>query len=85
MAIKCKYTICDKLFEEELTPLKAIRKHCLDCSGGSAHEVRMCEIKTCPLWNFRFGKGINSRTLSAEQKSASIERMKHAREALTVN
>jgi len=38
---------------KELTPLKAIRAKCLDCSGGSAQEVRKCPVKTCPLWPFR--------------------------------
>ena len=27
----------------KLTPMKAIRKKCLECSGGSAKEVRECK------------------------------------------
>lgn len=38
-----------------LTPLKAIRKHCLECSGGSWNEVKLCVIPTCPLYRYRFG------------------------------
>jgi hypothetical protein len=38
-----------------LTPAKAIKLHCLDCSGGSMGERRNCHIKTCPLWPFRCG------------------------------
>jgi NAD-dependent dihydropyrimidine dehydrogenase PreA subunit len=37
------------------SPLKAIRKHCLECSGGSPQEVRLCPVETCPLYGFRFG------------------------------
>ncbi len=39
-----------------LTPLKAIRANCLDCSGGSPAEVRLCAIPDCPLYGYRFGK-----------------------------
>ncbi len=38
------------------TPLKAIRENCLDCSGGSYHEVRICVIHNCPLYPYRLGK-----------------------------
>lgn len=44
-----------------LTPLKAIRLKCLDCSAGSAHEVRLCSCgseehpEPCPLYSYRFG------------------------------
>ena len=38
-----------------LTPMKAIRKKCLDCSG-TAQEVRLCTCEdNCPLWPYRFG------------------------------
>lgn len=39
-----------------LTPMKAIRKKCLDCSGGELKQVRECPIKTCTLWPYRMGK-----------------------------
>jgi hypothetical protein len=38
-----------------MTPMKAIRAKCLDCSCGSAQEVRSYELEGCPLWPFRFG------------------------------
>jgi len=38
-----------------MTPLKAIRAKCLDCSGGSYTEVRFCPVKECVLWQWRFG------------------------------
>ena len=36
---------------------KAIRRKCLDCCCGQAAEVRRCPVRTCALWEFRFGKG----------------------------
>lgn len=39
-----------------LTPVKAIRKKCVDCSGGSSKEVSHCQILDCPLYLYRMGK-----------------------------
>ena len=39
-----------------LTPIKAIRKKCLDCSGDSSKEVNQCQILDCPLYLYRMGK-----------------------------
>jgi len=35
---------------------KAIRAKCIDCCGGSHKMVTECDIKTCPLSSYRFGK-----------------------------
>ena len=40
----------------KLTPMKAIRKKCIDCCGGSMQEVRFCTCEDCPLFGFRMGK-----------------------------
>jgi len=40
-----------------LTPLKAIRKKCVDCSGGELKEVRNCQFAGCPLYPLRMGRG----------------------------
>lgn len=37
------------------TPLKAIRKKCLECSGGDKQEVRKCFLHQCPLFPYRLG------------------------------
>ena len=39
-----------------MTPLKAIRAKCLDCSE-SAKDVRECTHKDCELYPFRMGRG----------------------------
>lgn len=38
------------------SPIKAIRKNCVECSGGSPKEARLCVHTGCPLWPFRMGK-----------------------------
>ena len=61
------------------TPLRAIRLKCLDCSCGSAQEVRECPIKQCPLYYYRSGhnpnrKGVTNRnpdTKGLTKKSVS--------------
>ncbi len=37
------------------SPLRAIRKYCIDCCCGSYSEVRQCPDKACPLWRYRAG------------------------------
>ena len=36
--------------------LKAARKECLNCQGGSSQGVEECPSIHCALWRFRFGK-----------------------------
>jgi len=36
--------------------LVAIKKNCVECCG-SIYEARKCEIKECPLYEFRPGSG----------------------------
>lgn len=44
----------------------AIHEKCIDCSGGSAHEARNCQLKKCALWPFRPG---NTPTRVLSQKA----------------
>lgn len=39
------------------TPLKAVRRFCLDCMCGSAREVKLCPSEDCSFFSFRLGKG----------------------------
>lgn len=39
-----------------MTPIKSIRAKCLDCCCGSFQEVRLCAVKNCALYPYRFGK-----------------------------
>jgi hypothetical protein len=40
---------------KRLTPIKAIRAKCLDCSNYLPSQVRECRITDCPLWPYRMG------------------------------
>lgn len=42
--------------KKRLTPLKAIRAYCLECSNKQPSEVRNCLIPECALYLYRFGK-----------------------------
>ena len=46
------------------TPIKAIRARCIDCGGGSPKEVRECTHSECPLYQYRFGKRPQEKTLT---------------------
>ena len=63
------------MIDKVLTPLQAIRKNCLICSGGSSEEVRQCPITDCPVYPYRFGK----RPATAE---AHFEKLKAIREGV---
>ena len=58
-----------------LTPLKAVRQHCLSCCNGSFLEINLCSAKSCPLWPFRHG-----RRRTAEDKSAVVDWQLHPQE-----
>lgn len=47
-------------------PLRAIRKKCLECSGGSSTEVKLCSVTKCPLYEFRSGQVPESKADSTE-------------------
>jgi len=41
---------------KDLTPLKAIRMKCRECSNDHPKQIRYCTITGCPLYMYRFGK-----------------------------
>ena len=62
------------VMKDEKTPsmARAIRKKCMDCSGGLMNEVRDCWAKDCPLFPYRFGK--NPKTaIKALRKSYTVK------------
>ena len=68
-------------------PIKAIRAFCVECCGGSAHEVSLCTATECQLYEFRFGKNPyrSKREMSEEQRAAASERLRQAREKKNAN
>ncbi len=53
------------------TPIKAIRKKCLECCGNHYSEIRHCEIIDCPLFPYRLGKRPHKKE-AFEPKTESI-------------
>lgn len=64
-------------------PVKVIRAHCIDCSGGSQSEADNCPCESCCLWPWRLGKNPYKakRELTEEQKQVLRERLQKMREA----
>ena len=57
-----------------MSPLRAIRAHCLDCCAGSAQEVAKCMALRCPSWPFRMGSNPYREPPSDEHRQAMQER-----------
>jgi len=72
---------------EKISPLKQIKKHCLECGGGQRKEVTECPIPTCPLYLLRFGTNPTSarkkRAFSEAEKKAVADRLHKARSKKT--
>ena len=62
--------------EKRLTPIKAIRAKCLECSCDSKHEVKMCPITDCALYPYRMGHNpyIQRRELTDAERAKARER-----------
>ena len=57
-----------------MSPLRAIRAHCLDCCAGSAQEVAKCMALRCPSWPFRMGSNPYREPPSDEHRQAMQRR-----------
>lgn len=63
------------------TPLKAIKKHCKECSNFELKEIRECPVLDCPLYPFRLGKNpYLFRKMTEEQRQGAAERLRKYRE-----
>ena len=57
--------------ELNLTPIKAIKRFCLECMGGQQAEIDRCTAPLCPLYPFRGG---DAHVYSDETKRRMAER-----------
>jgi len=64
-----------------MSPLQALRAHCLDCCAGSAQEVAKCMMLRCPSWPYRMGTNPHRKPPSDEQQQAMRERGRRLAEA----
>lgn len=55
-------------------PVKIIRAHCIDCSGGSQSEADNCPCENCYLWPWRKGRNPYRKQLTEEQKAERREK-----------
>lgn len=63
-------------------PVKAIHTFCIGCMSSGYTSVQDCPNETCLLHPFRNGKNpYRTRTMSEEEKRATAERLRRAREA----
>ena len=56
MATEHTFTAKDGHETMVLSPTKAIRKKCLECSNFQTSEIEHCPMTDCALYPFRFGK-----------------------------
>ena len=63
--------------QKNLSPIKSIRSYCLDCSNGSANEVKICPAENCPVYRYRLGTNPNiTRKYTDEQRRELAQRMR---------
>ncbi|ATV35694.1 hypothetical protein [Fusobacterium pseudoperiodonticum] len=67
---------------KEITPMKAIRQKCLDCSCEQLSEVKECSIKNCALYPFRMGYKLDENGNRRKGKPLSEEAKKKATDRL---
>jgi hypothetical protein len=69
-----------------VTKIKAIKKYCFDCSGGTNKEVTLCPAFDCPLWEYRTGchvsSGMYKRRIEAAFKNYAADFEEMSREGL---
>ena len=67
---------------ELLSPLRMIRKYCLDCSNNQPNEVRLCPCTKCHLYGYRLGHNPNKqgkKTLTQEEREKLRQRLSESR------
>lgn len=55
----------DETTPDRAGPLKAIRRHCVDCCNGSFTEVSACVSTRCAFWTMRDGHRPDAETVAA--------------------
>ena len=56
----------NKLYD---TPIKAMRKKCLDCTCGQKVEIRKCPVINCALYPYRMGRRPDQATIGDTLKA----------------
>ena len=56
------------------TPIKAIRKKCLDCTCNQPKEIRNCTVVNCALYPYRMGHRPDKSTIDTIKRFLSKNR-----------
>jgi hypothetical protein len=51
-----------------ITPMKQIRRKCMDCSGNSSKEVEHCPLVDCDLYLYRHGRRFTDKEYKEHQQ-----------------
>lgn len=54
-----------------ITPIKAIRLHCIDCQGGNFKLPRFCDQPDCLFYPWRMGKNPKRQNMGGNPKLKS--------------
>ena len=66
------------LKEQPRSPIKAIRKKCVECMGGDSKAIDECSSVTCTLWPFRYGKNPFREVSEAQvQRGKELAKVRH--------
>lgn len=65
--------------DEKLTPMRAIRKMCLQCICGDILAVKECPDQDCPLWKYRSGHTKSTRKYTQEEREEIGKRLSQAK------
>jgi hypothetical protein len=60
---------------QPMSPLQAIRAHCLDCCVYQEKEVALCTAVNCPSWPFRMGTDPWRKPVSEARREAARRTM----------
>lgn len=60
---------------KRMTPLRAIRLKCLECSNEQPSQVRNCSITDCALFSYRFGKNPSRKGIGGRKAAVLKEKV----------
>ena len=65
----------DNALTKPISPLKAIRAKCLDCSCNQINEIKLCSVTNCALYPFRLARthSVNIENIRRKRKDNGSE------------
>lgn len=70
---------------EKRISVKVFRRFCLECMGGDRELVSECDMESCPIHPYRFGKNPARRGMGGNPPQNAREPRKNAPESTFVN